>query len=74
MTPVDVVKGPSMKVVLVFDWSSFRLNHAAMNVESHLISLGSVSEWCGSVAGQVSRSIKTRETNCLSLVRDRREK
>ena len=51
MIPVDVVKGPSMKAVLVFDWSSFRLNHAAVNVESHLVSLGSVSECCGSLAG-----------------------
>jgi hypothetical protein len=38
MRPVDVVKGPSMAVVL-FDWSSFKLNHAAMKVESHLVSL-----------------------------------
>lgn len=42
MIPVEVVKGPSMTVAL-FDWSSSKLNHAAMNVESHLASLRKVS-------------------------------
>ena len=38
MSPVEVVNGPSMTVEL-FDWSRFKLNHAAMNVEHHLVSL-----------------------------------
>jgi hypothetical protein len=33
-----------MNASLFFDWSSFKLNHAAMNVESHLVSLEGVSE------------------------------
>jgi hypothetical protein len=44
ITPAEVVKGPSIKPELSFDCRSFRLHHAAMNVESHLVSLGSVSE------------------------------
>ncbi len=34
----------SMKAVLGFNWSSFKLNHAAVNVESHLASLRMMSE------------------------------
>lgn len=33
-----------MKAVLFFDWSSFRLNHAAMKVDNHLMSLGVLVE------------------------------
>lgn len=44
LTPVEVVKEPSGKALLVFDWSSFKLNHAAMNVESHLVNLRIVSD------------------------------
>ena len=43
--PVEVVKGTSVKARLVLDWSSFKLNHAAMNVESHLVSLRMVRDY-----------------------------